>query len=237
MEDLQAPLEALLFARGEPVTMTQLQAILQVDAERLEEVLELLKKSLEARKSGLMLHCVAGGYQLVTRPEYHSYVEKLAEVRDRKLSMPTLETLSIIAFKQPITKQEIEHIRGVRVERALQKLLEMEFIEEVGRRKVVGRPILYGTTDVFLKSFGLNALSDLPALPSLEDVVQENDAQFELLAVDETSSQETAEDGLREVVPAKEAGREIEPAGQEMLVRRECTEDREDIDGQENSDD
>ena len=143
---------------------------------------------------------------------------------------------SIIAFKQPITKQEIEHIRGVRVERALQKLLEMEFIEEVGRRKVVGRPILYGTTDVFLKSFGLNALSDLPALPSLEDVVQENDVQFELLTLDETSSQETAEDGLREVVPAKDAGMEIEAAGQKILVRRENTEDREDINGQGNSD-
>ena len=118
----------------------------------------------------------------------------------------------------------------------MQKLLEMEFIEEVGRRKVVGRPILYGTTDVFLKSFGLNALSDLPALPSLEDVVQENDVQFELLTLDETSSQETAEDGLREVVPAKDAGMEIEAAGQKILVRRENTEDREDINGQGNSD-
>ena len=129
-------------------------------------------------------------------------MQKLAEVQDRKLTTPTLETLSIVAFKQPITKQEIEHIRGVRVERALQKLLEMELIEEVGRKPVLGRPILYGTTDVFLKCFGLNALSDLPALPALEEVAEEGDVQLELLAADgdaqteeEESSEALTEDG------------------------------------------
>lgn len=223
MEELRAPLEALLFARGEPVTAVQLQEILQVDAESLEEILELLKKNLEERKSGLMLHCVAGGYQLVTRPEYYSYVEKLAEIRDRKLSTPALETLSIIAFKQPITKQEIENIRGVRVERALQRLLEMEFIEEVGRRQVVGRPILYGTTDVFLKCFGLNALGDLPALPALEDVAQENDVQLEVLAMEEPSSRERAPAGVGEDVLVEAKGIETEGQG--------------DIAGQENRDD
>ena len=115
-------------------------------------------------------------------------MQKLTEVQDRKLSTPALETLSIIAFKQPITKQEIEHIRGVRIERALQKLLEMELVEEVGRKPVIGRPILYGTTDVFLKCFGLNALSDLPALPALEEVAEEGDVQLELIAADEAAS-------------------------------------------------
>ena len=124
MEEMQAPLEALLFARGEPVTAAQLEEILQLDEESLAELLALYQETLEGRKSGLMLHRVAGGFQLVTRPECHAYVQKLTEVQDRKLSTPALETLSIIAFKQPITKQEIEHIRGVRIERALQKLLE-----------------------------------------------------------------------------------------------------------------
>ena len=202
MEEMQAPLEALLFVRGEPVTAVQLREILQVDEESLDELLALYAKTLEERGSGLMLHCVAGGFQLVTRPEYHAYVQKLAEVQDRKLTTPTLETLSIVAFKQPITKQEIEHIRGVRVERALQKLLEMELIEEVGRKPVLGRPILYGTTDVFLKCFGLNALSDLPALPALEEVAEEGDVQLELLAADgeaqieeEESPEALTEDG------------------------------------------
>lgn len=193
MEEMQAPLEALLFVRGEPVTAVQLREILQVDEESLAELLALYAKTLEERGSGLMLHRVAGGFQLVTRPEYHAYVQKLAEVQDRKLTTPTLETLSIVAFKQPITKQEIEHIRGVRVERALQKLLEMELIEEVGRKPVLGRPILYGTTDVFLKCFGLNALSDLPALPALEEVAEEGDVQLELLAADGEAQTEEEE--------------------------------------------
>ena len=187
MEEMQAPLEALLFARGEPVTAAQLREILQVDEESLTELLALYEKTLAERGSGIMLHRVAGGFQLVTRPELHAYVQKLTEVQDRKLSTPALETLSIVAFKQPITKQEVEHIRGVRVERALQRLLEMELIEEVGRKPVIGRPILYGTTDVFLKCFGLNALSDLPDLPALEEVMQEGDVQIELIAADEAA--------------------------------------------------
>ncbi len=190
MEEMQAPLEALLFARGEPVTAGQLREILQVDEESLTELLALYEKTLAERGSGIMLHRVAGGFQLVTRPELHTYVQKLTEVQDRKLSTPALETLSIVAFKQPITKQEVEHIRGVRVERALQRLLEMELIEEVGRKPVIGRPILYGTTDVFLKCFGLNALSDLPDLPALEEVMQEGDVQLELIAADEAEQEE-----------------------------------------------
>ena len=195
MEEMQAPLEALLFVRGEPVTAVQLKEILQVDEESLAELLALYAKTLEERGSGLMLHRVAGGFQLVTRPECQAYVQKLAEVQDRKL-----------------TKQEIEHIRGVRVERALQKLLEMELIEEVGRKPVLGRPILYGTTDVFLKCFGLNALSDLPALPALEEVAEEGDVQLELLAADgdaqteeEESSEALTEDGAERAEEIDEA--------------------------------
>ena len=200
MEEMQAPLEALLFARGEPVTAAQLREILQVDEESLTELLALYEKTLAERGSGIMLHRVAGGFQLVTRPELHTYVQKLTEVQDRKLSTPALETLSIVAFKQPITKQEVEHIRGVRVERALQRLLEMELIEEVGRKPVIGRPILYGTTDVFLKCFGLNALSDLPDLPALEEVMQEGDVQIELIAADEAAQgQEPTEAAAEEM--------------------------------------
>ena len=198
MEEMQAPREALLFARGEPVTAGQLREILQVDEESLTELLALYEKTLAERGSGIMLHRVAGGFQLVTRPELHTYVQKLTEVQDRKLSTPALETLSIVAFKQPITKQEVEHIRGVRVERALQRLLEMELIEEVGRKPVIGRPILYGTTDVFLKCFGLNALSDLPDLPALEEVMQEGDVQLELIAADEAEQEEVPTEAASE---------------------------------------
>lgn len=181
MANLRGPLEAVLFASGDPVSIEQLMDILQVDRVNIEELLAGLDAELAERNSGLMLHKVAGGYQLVTRPDFFSYVEKLTQVVDKKLSAPTLETLSIIAFKQPITKQEIEHIRGVRIERALAKLLDLELIQEVGRKQVIGRPILYGTTEAFLKCFGLNALEDLPALPDMEDPGNLDVEQLELI--------------------------------------------------------
>ncbi len=164
-----AGLEAVLFAAGDPVSVEQLRNVLEKDMAQVEDLLNSFRQELDERGSGLTLRQVAGGWQLVTRPEYFHTVERLTEVVDRKISTPTMETLSIIAFKQPITKQEIEQIRGVRVERALAKLLELELICEKGRKPVIGHPILYGTTDVFLKSFGLNGLEDLPVLPSLEE--------------------------------------------------------------------
>jgi segregation and condensation protein B len=142
-----------------------------------------LQRELEEEERGLTVRRVAGGWQLATRPDLYQVVERLSQVVDRKLSAPTMETLSIIAFKQPITKQEIEHIRGVRIERALAKLLELELISEVGRKQVLGRPILYGTTDTFLRTFGLNSLEELPNLPSdREAAVGMDDEQLELLS-------------------------------------------------------
>ena len=168
-ENLKAPLEAILFASGNPVRMEQIADILCVDTESVKELLEELQDDLDARGSGLTIRRVAGGCQMVTRPEVFPYVERLTQAEDQKLSAPTMETLSIIAFRQPITKQEIEHIRGVRVEHALRKLLDLELVHEAGRKAVIGRPILYATTDTFLRVFGLNSLEDLPELPALED--------------------------------------------------------------------
>ena len=164
-----AALEAVLFAAGNPVTEEQLARVLELEPIQAEDLIGQLQRELEEGHRGLTLRQVAGGWQMVTRPEYYPVIEKLAETADKKLSTPAMETLSIIAFKQPITKQEIEHIRGVRVERALAKLLELELICEKGRKHVVGHPILYGTTETFLKCFGLNNLEDLPALPTLEE--------------------------------------------------------------------
>ena len=163
---LQGTLEAVLFAAGDPVPMDQLRKILEIKEEAVEDLLRQLSETLAERKSGLALRRVAGGYQMVTRPEYFFAVKKLAQVTDRKLSTPTMETLSIIAFRQPVTKQEIEQIRGVRIERALAKLIELELVSEQGRKQVLGRPILYGTTDTFLRCFGLNSREDLPRLPT-----------------------------------------------------------------------
>ena len=168
LDELMAPLEAVLFASGDPVSVQQLRAIFDIDAESLNELLVSLQQKLEERHSGLIVQQVAGGWQMATRQEVFSYVEKLTETKDKKLSAAAMETLSIIAFKQPITKQEIEHIRGVHIEKVLAKLIELELVRELGRKEVLGRPILYGTTEGFLKCFGLNEISDLPDLPEVE---------------------------------------------------------------------
>lgn len=167
LSDMLGPLEAVLFASGEPISEKQLAEILEVDRENVAELLTLEKERLEARGSGIELQETAGGWQLVTRGTYFPYIEKLSQTVDRRLSHPAMETLAIIAFRQPVTKQEIESIRGVHAEKVLSLLLERELIQEVGRKAVIGRPILYGTTDTFLRCFGLRDLKELPALPDL----------------------------------------------------------------------
>ena len=175
--DALGTLEAVLFAAGDPVRLDALQKIFAKPPETLRRLAEKLKERLEERGSGLTLREVAGGYQLVTRPEYYDAIEKLTQVVDRRLTAPTMETISIIAFKQPITKAEIEAIRGVRAEKALARLLEYELIAEVGRKQAIGRPILYGTTDRFLQVFGLKSLEDLPSLPTDEEALAQLDVQ------------------------------------------------------------
>lgn len=170
MNDSLAILEAVLFAAGDPLSLTEIAGILEIDEDETLNLLNELENKLKEINSGITLQNVAGGYQLLTRPEFFYAVKKLAQVKEKKLSTPTMETLSIIAFKQPITKQEIENIRGVRIERSIARLLEINLIEEKGRKDILGHPILYGTTDVFLRTFGLKSLEDLPDLPNIEDV-------------------------------------------------------------------
>lgn len=157
-------LEAVLFAAGDPVRMDELLRILGCTPEALESAAAELRTTLDDRGSALTLREVAGGWQLVTRPAYYHYLEKLTQILDHKLTTPTMETLSIIAYRQPITKTEIEEIRGVRIEKSLARLLEYGLIEERGRKATIGRPILYATTDMFLEAFGLKCLEDLPNL-------------------------------------------------------------------------
>ena len=157
-------LEAVLFAAGDPVRMDELLRILGCTPEALESAAAELRTTLDDRGSALTLREVAGGWQLVTRPAYYHYLEKLTQILDHKLTTPTMETLSIIAYRQPITKTEIEEIRGVRIEKSLARLLEYGLIEERGRKATIGRPILYATTDTFLEAFGLGSLEDLPNL-------------------------------------------------------------------------
>ncbi len=167
--NLKGNLEALLFVNGDPLSLKRIAEILEVDKENVKLLLAQLIQDMNQQERGLTIIEVAGGYQLCTKPHLAGFLEKLVQIKENKLSIPALETLSIIAFKQPITKQEIEAIRGVRVDKVLANLLERNLIKELGRKEAIGRPIIYGTTEVFLKCFGLKSLEDLPELPELEE--------------------------------------------------------------------
>ncbi|MFC2315308.1 MAG: SMC-Scp complex subunit ScpB [Selenomonas massiliensis] len=192
-------LEAVLFAAGLPLTVSKLAEIIEVPEWEVQEALTQLEHTLSERGSGIFLRRSAGGYQLVTHPNAFPWVRKLSETIQPTLSSSAMETLAIIAYKQPITKQEVEHIRGVRAERSIARLLELELICEMGRKQVVGRPILYGTTDLFLRAFGLQQIEDLPTLPDVNDVKDSlNDDQLrlfeEMRAVADEISCENADD-------------------------------------------
>ncbi len=159
--------EALLFASGNPMSTKKIAQIVEMPEQHIELLVGQLILEMSADDRGLTITKVANGYQMCTKPELSTVVKKMAQVQDNKLSLAAMETLSIVAFKQPITKLEIESIRGVKVDKVLTKLLERQMIKEIGRKETIGRPIIYGTTDEFLKSFGLNDLKDLPPLTEL----------------------------------------------------------------------
>jgi len=155
-------LEALLLASPEPLTIKRIAEVIGLDEKDAALLMADLQKDYEAPNRGLAIRELAGGYVLTTRPEAAEYVERLLQPRSRGLSHAALETLAIIAYRQPITKAEIESVRGVKVDRALETLLERRLIADQGRKEAPGRPILYGTTPEFLKYFGLKELSELP---------------------------------------------------------------------------
>jgi segregation and condensation protein B len=170
--ELKAILEALIFASPDPLTPKAIYKLL--DSEPKEDVqaaLAALKEDYQ-RPGGLQLVEVAGGYQIVTRPELHEWVRRLFHERTtQKLSVQALETLAVIAYRQPVTALEITEIRGVNTSGVLNTLLERHFIKIVGRKQVVGRPFMYATTKEFLIRFGLNDLSDLPRVEDMAEAL------------------------------------------------------------------
>jgi segregation and condensation protein B len=159
---LRCALECLLLAGGGPVPLPRLAQALQCPEEEAESLVAELQAEYEGR--GLMVQHVAGGYQLCTRPEYAEYVTRLVAAQPEPLSRAALETLAVVAYRQPVTRAEVEAVRGARSDHHLRRLLERHLIREVGRKPGPGSPILYGTTELFLRHFGLRDLSDLPPL-------------------------------------------------------------------------
>jgi segregation and condensation protein B len=164
--EMQAIIEAIIYVADEPVKPDQLKEVFpEADLKTIEAALQCMVEGYNARQGGMAIREVAGGYRMTTRPEYHEQIRAYLKTRpNAKLSMAALETLAVIAYKQPVTLAEILAIRGKKSSTALQTLLEKKMVCIQGRKAVVGRPILYGTSKEFLIHFGLNSLADLPTL-------------------------------------------------------------------------
>lgn len=160
----KAILEAILLASPDPLTVKRIGDVMGLDEKDARILVEDLRKEYQQPGRGLYLQEMAGGWVLTTRPEYAEWVEKLLQPKGKGLSHAALETLAIIAYRQPVTRAEMEGVRGVKVDRALETLLERKMVREVGRKDGPGRPMLYGTTREFLQYFGLKEISDLPPL-------------------------------------------------------------------------
>lgn len=184
----RARLEAVLFAAGDPLSVAQIAEIMALPKPRVWELLSYMKEELSLENRGIILREVAGGYQLATKSEFDSMLEQLIEVQEQRITNASMETLAIVAFKQPVTRAEVEAIRGVKADSVLNTLMDMDLIEEAGRKEAVGRPILYATTDKFLLTFGINSLKDLPEMP---DLALDEDLFARALSENEIESEDT----------------------------------------------
>lgn len=162
---LKSAIEALLFASGDPLSLQDLVNHLEEKSKLIEIIIQEMMEEYETNSRGIKLICIKGCYQLVTKSENADYIQKLLKKNKRQsLSQASIESLAIVAYKQPITRIDIDEIRGVKSDSALQRLIERDLIKEIGRLEVSGRPILYGTTEEFLRQFELKDLKELPSL-------------------------------------------------------------------------
>jgi len=176
MEDKEkiSVLEALLFLSGELLLISAIKDVIELPEPEIKKLMEELMAEYKNRNTGLLIVEIANGYQMVTNPQYADWVKKFRSIHiSSKLSVPALETLAIMAYKQPIIRAEIEQLRGVNSDSAIRTLLERRLIKIMGRKEVPGRPFLYGTTREFLQYFGLK---DLTELPTLKDLIREEAA-------------------------------------------------------------
>lgn len=166
---MMGALESVLFVTGEPLPKAEIAALFELTALELNSLLEDMESDYSSAERGVRLFVTDDTVQLVTEPKYNEWLIKLlSPPKEKNLSDSMMETLSVIAYRQPVTRADIEAVRGVRCEYAVSQLLKQGFIKELGRKDVVGRPMLFGTTDAFLRRFGLHSLSELPPMPEIE---------------------------------------------------------------------
>ncbi len=213
-QELKSALESLLFVAGNPLSIDRLKGLFEEEAtpEQIEAQLGLLRQEYEERSSGIMLVEVGGGFQLVTHPDSAAWIRKFKAVKvSSRLSRPALETLAIVAYKQPITRTEVETVRGVNIGGIMRNLMERRLVKIVGKKDVPGKPMMYGTTPDFLQYFGLKDLSALPTLKEFQELeageeIMEAAALQEQDGADETDGAETPETGEEPAGTEPEAG-------------------------------
>jgi segregation and condensation protein B len=207
-QQLKSAIESLLFVAGNPLSLDRLKGIFEeATEEQIGEQLAGIARDYDDRNAGIMLVEVAGGHQLATRPENASWVRKFKSVKvSSKLSRPALETLAIVAYKQPLTRTEVELIRGVNIGGIMRNLMERRLVKIVGKKDVPGKPMLYGTTPEFLQYFGLKDLSALPTLKEFQELEAGEEVMEEFPVAggedgappEETSGEETPSDEVAE---------------------------------------
>ena len=169
--DRAAIIEALIFVSEEPLSIKSIAGVLKEDRDAVAQTVGALAEEFNGRNGGLQLREVAGGWQFATRPEHHEYVRRLLRTRpSAKLTIASLETLAVIAYRQPVTVPEILEIRGVQSPSAIKTLLDKKLIVAKGRKETVGRPMMYGTSKDFLLQFGLKDLTELPSVEDFQDL-------------------------------------------------------------------
>lgn len=165
IKEIEAVVEGLLFSAGDPLPLEKIAEILELDKKATRLILSNMIVSIQNSRRGIMLRELDGCYQLCSRPEHYEYIRKLVEPRQKQaLSQAAFETLSIVAYNQPVTKAKIEMIRGVNSDSAIARLIERNLIKEAGRMDAPGKPIIYETTEEFLRSFGFRSVKDLPII-------------------------------------------------------------------------
>ena len=172
---IKSALESMMFTWGEPLEAKMAADVFNISKEDAYEYFKELQTEYEQEGRGIQIREVNKAFQFVTREENADYVRRLCTpVKSKKLSQSALEVLAIIAYKQPVTKGEMEAIRGIKCDRVVEGLMKKDLIQEVGRSQAIGRPLLYGTTDTFLKNFGFSSLKELPDIEDIESVINDD---------------------------------------------------------------
>lgn len=214
MEDLKNIVESLLFVADEALSLERLKKTLpQADPQTIREAIGALQADYDTRRGGFYLAEVAGGFQFRSRPEYTGWVRRLVDPKPIRLSKAAMETLAVIAYKQPVIRADIEHLRGVDCGGVLRVLLERKLIRVLGRKEMAGRPLIYATTKIFLETFDLKDLKDLPTPREIEEFGRPPlEARPGVsLEAEEDALAPVEADGYEETAPGEPAGRPDEP--------------------------